>query len=99
MSDEEEQTEEQEGIVENDLNFLKEVTLEVGVELGSTEISVERLLELGKGSVIEVDKLCEEPLDIRINGNLCARGEAVIVNEKFGIRVTQVLAPYGEEVI
>lgn len=81
------------------LAFLRDVTLMVTVELGTTELSIERLLKLDKGSVLEVEKLSEEPLDIRMNGNLTARGEAVIVNEKFGIRVTQIVAPMGEDII
>lgn len=80
------------------LEFLNDVTLEVAVELGRTDLEIDLLTKLKKGSVIEIDKLSEEPLDIRVNGKLVARGEAVIVNEMFGIRVTQVVAPDGEEV-
>lgn len=80
------------------LEFFNDVTLEVAVELGRTDLEIETLTKLKKGSVIEIDKLSEEPLDIRVNGKLVARGEAVIVNEMFGIRVTQVVAPDGEEV-
>jgi flagellar motor switch protein FliN/FliY len=81
------------------LGFLGDVHLTITVELGRSELNVEKILKLDKGSVIEVEKLSEEPLDIRMNGKLAARGEAVIVNEKFGIRVTQVLAPIGDEVL
>ncbi len=80
------------------LEFLNDVTLEVAVELGRTDLAIDKLTKIKKGSVIEIDKLSEEPLDIRVNGKLVARGEAVIVNEMFGIRVTQVVAPDGEEV-
>lgn len=80
------------------IDFIKDVTLEVAVELGRTDLSIEKLIRLRKGSVIEMEKLSEEPLDVRVNGKLVARGEAVIVNEMFGIRVTQVVAPDGEEV-
>jgi flagellar motor switch protein FliN/FliY len=83
----------------NSLEFIHDVTLGVSVELGRTDLPIERLMQLKKGSVIEMEKLSEEPLDIRVNGKLVARGEAVIVNEMFGIRVTQVIAPEGEEVI
>lgn len=83
----------------NSLEFIHDVTLGVSVELGRTDLPIERLMQLKKGSVIEMEKLCEEPLDIRVNGKLVARGEAVIVNEMFGIRVTQIIAPEGEEVI
>ncbi len=81
------------------LGFLRDVELLVSVELGQRDLSIERILKLSPGSVIEVEKLSEEPLDIRVNGRLTARGEAVIVNEKFGIRVTQIVAPLGEDVI
>lgn len=81
------------------LGFINDVTLTVTVELGRTDLTIERLLQLRTGSVIEVEKLSEEPLDIHINGKICARGEAVIVNEKFGVRVTQINAPFGEDVI
>lgn len=82
-----------------ELNFLADVTLQVAVELGRTDLTIERLLKLSPGNVIEVEKLSEEPLDIRMNGKLTARGEAVIVNEKFGIRVTQIIAPLGDELL
>lgn len=81
------------------IGFLNDVTLEVIVELGRTDLSIERLLRLKKGSVITIDKLSGEPLDVRVNGKLAARGEAVIVNEKFGVRVTQVVTPMGEGLI
>lgn len=81
------------------LGFLHDVHLTITVELGRSELTIEKILKLDKGSVIEVEKLSEEPLDIRMNGKLAARGEAVIVNEKFGIRVTQILAPIGEDVL
>lgn len=81
------------------LGFLQDVLLTVSVELGRADLSIERLLQLKPGSVIEVEKLSEEPLDIFINGKISARGEAVIVNEKFGVRVTQINAPFGEDVI
>lgn len=81
------------------IEFINDVTLQVVVELGRTDLTIDRITQLRRGSVIEIDKLSEEPLDIRINGRLVARGEAVIVNEMFGIRVTQVVAPEGDDVI
>jgi len=81
------------------IGFLNDVTLEVIVELGRTDLTIERLLRLKKGSVVTIDKLSGEPLDVRVNGKLAARGEAVIVNEKFGVRVTQVVTPMGEGLI
>ena len=88
----------EEGMTPTKLEFLNDVTLEVAVELGRTDLEIDTLTKIKKGSVIEIDKLSEEPLDIRVNGKLVARGEAVIVNEMFGIRVTQIVAPDGEEV-
>jgi flagellar motor switch protein FliN/FliY len=81
------------------LGFFHDVELMISVELGRTDLTIERLLQLTRGSVIEVEKLSEEPLDIYINGHGTARGEAVIVNEKFGVRVTQISAPRGEEML
>ncbi|MCI5065300.1 flagellar motor switch protein FliN [bacterium] len=83
---------------ETAIEFINDVALEIAVELGRTDLPIQKLLSLKRGSVIEIDKLSEEPLDVRVNGKLVARGEAVIVNEMFGIRVTQIVAPEGEEV-
>jgi flagellar motor switch protein FliN/FliY len=78
------------------LNFISDVTLQVSVELGRNTVTIDRLLDLKKGSVLELEKLPEEPLDVRVNNNLVAQGEAVIVNDKFGVRVTQIISPEGE---
>ncbi|MEZ4752820.1 MAG: flagellar motor switch protein FliN [Bdellovibrionota bacterium] len=83
----------------NSLNFVSDIELNLQVELGRAEVQIERVLGLKKGHVIEVNKLSGEPLDVRSNGRLVARGEAVIVNEKFGIRVTQIVSPEGDEEI
>ena len=74
------------------LELLLDVPLSVTVELGRTRIAVRRLLSLGAGAVIELTKLAGEPLDVLINGKPIARGEAVMVNEKFGIRLTEVVS-------
>ena len=74
------------------LDFLLDVNLQVSVEVGRTRMTVQDLLQLGPGSVIELTKLAGEPLDIYINERLVARGEAVIVNEKFGVRITDILS-------
>lgn len=76
----------------NNLDFLLDVSLQVSVEVGRTRMSINELLQLGQGSVIELSKLAGEPLDIYINQQLIARGEAVIVNEKFGVRITDILS-------
>ncbi|HYA39701.1 MAG TPA: flagellar motor switch protein FliN [Syntrophobacteraceae bacterium] len=76
-----------------DLDFLLDIPLEISVELGRTKILVNDLLQLGQGSVIELSKLAGEPLEILINHKLIARGEAVVVNEKFGVRITDIISP------
>ncbi len=76
-----------------DLNFLLDIPLEVSVELGRTTILINDLLQLGQGSVIELTKLAGEPLEILVNGKLIARGEPVVVNEKFGVRITDIISP------
>ena len=75
------------------LELLLDVPLELSVELGRTRMSIQELLSLGPGSVIELDKVAGEPLDILINDRLVARGEAVVVNDKFGIRITDIVSP------
>ena len=75
------------------LELLLDVPLELSVELGRTRMSIQELLGLGPGSVIELDKVAGEPLDILINDRLVARGEAVVVNDKFGVRITDIVSP------
>ena len=74
------------------LDFLLDVYLQVTVEVGRTRMTIQDLLQLGQGSVIELTKLAGEPLDVYINDRLVARGEAVIVNEKFGVRITDIVS-------
>lgn len=76
-----------------DLNFLLDIPLEVTVQLGSTKMAINELLQLGQGSVLELPKLVGEPLDVLVNNKLVARGEPVMVNEKFGIRLTDIISP------
>lgn len=75
------------------LDFILDVTLQVTVEVGRARMTIQDLLQLGQGSVVELEKLAGEPLDIYINGKPVARGEAVIVNEKFGVRLTDIISP------
>lgn len=75
------------------LDFLLDVTLQVTVEVGRARMTIQDLLQLGQGSVMELEKLAGEPLDIYVNGRPVARGEAVIVNEKFGVRLTDIISP------
>lgn len=73
-------------------DLLMDVPLEVVVQLGRTRMTIQELLGLAPGSVIELDKVAGEPLDIVINDRLIARGEAVVVNDKFGIRITDIVS-------
>ncbi len=73
------------------LDFLMDVPLMVTVELGRRRMPIGEILDLVKGSVIELGKVAGEPLDVRVNDRLVARGEAVVVNEKFGVRVTEIV--------
>ena len=75
------------------LDFLMDVALNVSVEVGRARMTIQDLLQMGPGSVVELEKLAGEPLDIFINGKPVARGEAVIVNEKFGVRLTDIISP------
>ncbi|MFM1847920.1 MAG: flagellar motor switch protein FliN [Pseudomonadota bacterium] len=74
------------------LDLIMDVTLQVAVEVGRARMSIQDLLQLGAGSVVELQKLAGEPLDIYINGKAVAHGEAVIVNEKFGVRLTDIIS-------
>lgn len=76
-----------------DIDFLLDVPLSVSVELGRTRMMIKDLLLLGQGSVVELDKLVGEPMEILVNERLIAKGEVVVVNEKFGIRLTDVISP------
>lgn len=74
------------------LDMLMDIPLRVSVELGRTKMLVSDLLNLGQGSVIELNKLAGEPMEILVNDKLVARGEAVVVNEKFGVRLTDIIS-------
>ncbi|WP_045215946.1 flagellar motor switch protein FliN [Desulfonatronovibrio magnus] len=76
-----------------DLDFILDIPLTVSAQLGSTQLLINELLQLGQGSVIELNKLAGEPLEIHVNGKLVARGEAVVINEKFGVRLTDIISP------
>ena len=74
------------------IDYILDVTLQVAVEVGRARMTIQDLLQLGQGSVIELEKLAGEPLDIFMNGKPVAKGEAVIINEKFGVRITEVIS-------
>jgi flagellar motor switch protein FliN/FliY len=76
-----------------DLDFILDIPLEISVELGRTKMLIGDLLRLGHGSVIELDKVAGEPLEVLVNRRLIARGETVVVNDKFGVRLTDVVSP------
>lgn len=75
------------------MDVILDIPVTLSMEVGSTEISIRNLLQLNQGSVIELDRLAGEPLDVLVNGTLIAHGEVVVVNEKFGIRLTDVISP------
>ena len=75
------------------MDFLLDIPLEISVELGRTKILINELLKLGQGSVLELSKLAGETLEILANRKLIARGEVVVVNEKYGIRLTEIISP------
>lgn len=76
-----------------DIDFILDIPLQVTVELGRTRMRISDLLKLGQGSVIELAKLAGEPLEILVNDRLIARGDVVTVNEKYGIRITEIISP------
>lgn len=78
---------------ERNLDLILDIPLRVTVELGRTKMVVRELLTLGQGSVIELNKLAGEPMEILVNDKLVAKGEAVVVNEKFGVRLTDIISP------
>lgn len=77
----------------SDIDFILDIPLELSVELGRSKMLVIDLLGLSQGSIVELDKLAGEPLEIFINRKLVARGEVVVVNEKFGVRLTDIITP------
>lgn len=80
-------------LTQRNLALIMDIPLKVTVELGRTKMIVSELLNLGQGSVIELNKLAGEPMEVLVNDKLVARGEAVVVNEKFGVRLTDIISP------
>ena len=83
-----------EGSTKCDLDLIMDIPLDVSVELGAVKMLVNDLLQLGQGSIIELNKPVTDPLAIYINNKLIARGEVVVVDEKFGVRVTHIVSPF-----
>ncbi len=79
--------------IDPDLEIILDIPVTISMEVGSTSITIRNLLQLNQGSVIELDRLAGEPLNVLVNGTLIAHGEVVVVNEKFGIRMTDVISP------
>ena len=77
----------------NDLNMILDIPVQLTVELGRTRIPIKHILQLAQGSVVELDALAGEPMDVLVNGFLIAQGEVVVVNDKFGIRLTDIVTP------
>jgi flagellar motor switch protein FliN/FliY len=77
----------------NDIDFILDIPVQLTVELGRTKIAIKNLLQLAQGSVVELDGLAGEPMDVLVNGCLIAQGEVVVVNDKFGIRLTDIITP------
>jgi flagellar motor switch protein FliN/FliY len=81
------------GPTHNDIDFILDIPVQLTVELGRTKIAIKNLLQLAQGSVVELDGLAGEPMDVLVNGCLIAQGEVVVVNDKFGIRLTDIISP------
>ncbi len=77
----------------NDINMILDIPVQLTVELGRTRIPIKNILQLAQGSVVELDAMAGEPMDVLVNGFLIAQGEVVVVNDKFGIRLTDIVTP------
>ncbi|MGE0557206.1 MAG: flagellar motor switch protein FliN [Burkholderiales bacterium] len=82
---------------QNDIDLILDIPVHLTVELGRTKVAIKNLLQLAQGSVVELDGLAGEPMDVLVNGCLIAQGEVVVVNDKFGIRLTDIITP-GERI-
>jgi flagellar motor switch protein FliN/FliY len=89
----EERHEEEKSENASDMDFLLDIPLTVSIELGRTRMLINDMLQLGQGSVIRLDKLTGEPVEVLVNNNLIAKGEVVVINEKFGVRLTDIVSP------
>jgi flagellar motor switch protein FliN/FliY len=79
--------------IHNDIDMIMDIPVQLTVQLGRTKIAIKNLLQLAQGSVVELDGLAGEPMDVLVNGYLIAQGEVVVVNDKFGIRLTDIITP------
>ncbi|MGB6009305.1 flagellar motor switch protein FliN [Castellaniella sp.] len=78
---------------DSDIDMIMDIPVQLSVELGRTRLTIKNILQLGQGSIVELDGLAGEPMDIYVNGYLIAQGEVVVVDEKYGIRVTDIITP------
>lgn len=81
------------GGAQNDIEMILDIPVQLTVELGRTRLAIKNLLQLAQGSVVELDGLAGEPMDVLVNGCLIAQGEVVVVNDRFGIRLTDIVTP------
>ncbi|HEX7387897.1 MAG TPA: flagellar motor switch protein FliN [Castellaniella sp.] len=81
------------GTSDSDIDMIMDIPVQLSVELGRTRLTIKNILQLGQGSVVELDGMAGEPMDIYVNGYLIAQGEVVVVDEKYGIRVTDIITP------
>lgn len=81
------------GSMMNELDMILDIPVQISVELGRTKITIRNLLQLAHGSVVELDAMAGEPMNVLVNGTLIAQGEVVVVNDKFGIRLTDIITP------
>ena len=81
------------GTAVNDINMILDIPVQLTVELGRTRIPIKNILQLAQGSVVELETMAGEPMDVLVNGYLIAQGEVVVVNDKFGIRLTDIVTP------
>jgi flagellar motor switch protein FliN len=81
------------GMAGNDINMILDIPVQLTVELGRTRIPIKNILQLAQGSVVELEAMAGEPMDVLVNGYLIAQGEVVVVNDKFGIRLTDIVTP------
>jgi flagellar motor switch protein FliN len=85
----------EEGTIQNEkLDVILDIPVSLSMEVGRTQIPIRNLLQLTQGSVVELDRLAGEPLDVMVNGTMIAHGEVVVINEKYGIRLTDVMSPH-----
>ena len=93
FEDRNDENERDENLEEVNLNVILDVPVVISMEIGRTNISIRNLLQLNQGSVVELERFAGEPLDVLVNGMLIAHGEVVVINDKFGIRLTDVISP------